>query len=103
MEALLTRHFTLLNDALTKDNKDDISEFIKIFADKFKINWKRDNTIVEFKSRYVSDVSPNQLELFEADAVDAEFEEVITTNGKAKDEIKENVKKLPASSMKQLK
>jgi len=105
MKSTITRHFILFNDAISKDHQEDIQEFISIFGDKFKINWKRDNTItvrnrhnkkgganllVEFKSRHMAEVNPNQLKLFE-EIEEPEDEE--NENGSVKEK-KNNVKEL---------
>lgn len=82
IEASISKHFILTNEAISESNQEDIQEFVSIFSPKFRINWSRDNTLVvrnrhnkkgganlliEFRSRHTANVDPDQMELFESE------------------------------------
>lgn len=78
MDAKVTREFELTNDVLTAEAQENIQEFIKIWASKFKIDWNKDitisirsrhnedgaNLIIKIKDSDIEDIDPNQLNLF---------------------------------------
>ena len=85
MEVKITKDFQLFNGIMTEDYQDNIQEFVNSFAEKFKVNWRRDivvkltvkhnddgmNLIIDFKSREVTDENPNQLKLFPVNGEDS--------------------------------
>lgn len=101
MEAKISREFDITNDVLTEEARENIQEFIGIWASKFDIDWSRDitisirtkhnedgaNLLIKVKDVNVEEVNTSQMNLFEAQG----------SNGHDKSAEKTKVRNVPAS------